>query len=100
MPKFCKDEKLLNSKTRFIAIPHVSNSLGTVVPIKIIIDIAHSLGIPVLVDGAQGIPTLKLSFKNWEPISTLFPGTNSKNRNRCIIWKKKLAGRNAALARQ
>lgn len=49
-------EKLLNSKTRFIAIPHVSNSLGTVVPIKTIIDMAHSLGIPVLVDGAQGIP--------------------------------------------
>ncbi|WP_215832030.1 cysteine desulfurase [Pelorhabdus rhamnosifermentans] len=52
-------EKLLNSKTRFIAIPHVSNSLGTVVPIKIIIDMAHSLGIPVLVDGAQGIPHFK-----------------------------------------
>jgi cysteine desulfurase / selenocysteine lyase len=49
-------EKLLSSKTRLIAIPHVSNSLGTVVPIKTIIDMAHNLGIPVLVDGAQGIP--------------------------------------------
>jgi cysteine desulfurase/selenocysteine lyase len=52
-------EKLLSSKTRFIAIPHVCNSLGTVVPIKTIIDMAHSHGIPVLVDGAQGIPHFK-----------------------------------------
>lgn len=53
-------EKLLSSKTRLIAIPHVSNSLGTVVPIKTIIDMAHSQGIPVLVDGAQGIPHFKI----------------------------------------
>ncbi len=52
-------EKLLSSKTRFIAIPHVSNSLGTVVPIRTIIDMAHSQNIPVLVDGAQGIPHFK-----------------------------------------
>lgn len=52
-------EKLLSPKTRLIAIPHVSNSLGTVVPIKTIIDMAHSRGITVLVDGAQGIPHFK-----------------------------------------
>ena len=49
-------EKLLSPKTRLIAIPHVSNSLGTVIPIKTIIDMAHSHNIPVLVDGAQGLP--------------------------------------------
>ncbi len=53
-------EKLLSSKTRLIAVPHVSNSLGTVAPIKNIIDMAHSRGIPVLVDGAQGIPHFKI----------------------------------------
>lgn len=49
-------EKLLTAKTRLVAIPHVSNSLGTVAPIKDMIELAHHKGIPVLIDGAQGIP--------------------------------------------
>jgi len=57
-------EKLLSPKTRFIAIPHVSNSLGTVLPIKNLIAIAHSRGIPVLVDGAQGIPHFKIDVQD------------------------------------
>lgn len=52
--------KLLSPKTRLVAISHVSNSLGTVVPIQVMIDMAHNLGVPVLVDGAQGIPHLKV----------------------------------------
>ncbi len=46
---------LLNEKTRIVAVNHVSNTLGTVNPIRQIVDIAHSHGIPVLVDGAQAI---------------------------------------------
>jgi len=46
---------MLNEKTRIVAVNHVSNTLGTVNPIKEIVDIAHSHGIPVLVDGAQAI---------------------------------------------
>ena len=47
-------EKLLTSRTRIVAITHMSNVLGTVVPVKEICRIAHARGIPVLVDGSQG----------------------------------------------
>ncbi len=46
-------EKLLTPKTRIVALTHMSNVLGTVVPIKEVIRLAHARGIPVLVDGAQ-----------------------------------------------
>jgi len=48
-------KKLLSGKTRIVAVSHASNALGVVLPVKEIIESAHSLGIPVLVDGAQGI---------------------------------------------
>ncbi len=51
-------EKLLNEKTRLVAVTHVSNALGTINPIKNIIDTAHAHGIPVLIDGAQGVAHL------------------------------------------
>ena len=47
-------EKLLSPRTRMVAITHMSNMLGTVVPVKEVTRIAHARGIPVLVDGAQG----------------------------------------------
>jgi cysteine desulfurase/selenocysteine lyase len=47
-------EKLLTPRTRMVAITHMSNALGTVVPVKEVVRIAHARGIPVLVDGAQG----------------------------------------------
>jgi len=47
-------EKSLTSRTKIVAITHMSNVLGTIVPIKQVIEIAHSRGIPVLVDGSQG----------------------------------------------
>jgi len=53
-------EKLLNSKTRIISIVHVSNSLGTINPIKKMIALAHERNIPVLVDGAQAVPHKKI----------------------------------------
>lgn len=53
-------EKLLNSRTRLVAVTHVSNALGTVNPIRSIIQAAHSKGIPVLIDGAQAAPHLKV----------------------------------------
>ncbi len=48
-------KELLSDKTKIVAVAHVSNSLGTINPIKEIIDIAHEREIPVLIDGAQGI---------------------------------------------
>ncbi len=49
-------EALLNDKTRLVAVVHMSNALGTINPVKNMIDLAHSKGIPVLLDGAQSIP--------------------------------------------
>ena len=46
-------ERLLTKRTRMVALTHMSNVLGTVVPIKKVIEIAHARGIPVLVDGSQ-----------------------------------------------
>lgn len=48
-------EKLFSPKTRIVAVNHVSNTLGTINPIADIIRIAHSYGVPVLIDGAQAI---------------------------------------------
>jgi cysteine desulfurase / selenocysteine lyase len=47
---------MLNSRTKLVAVTHVSNALGTVNPVKEIIESAHRKGIPVLVDGAQAVP--------------------------------------------
>jgi cysteine desulfurase/selenocysteine lyase len=47
-------EKLLTPRTKMVAITHMSNALGTVVPVKEVVRRAHARGIPVLVDGAQG----------------------------------------------
>lgn len=53
-------EKLLNEKTKLISVAHVSNALGTINPIKKIIAKAHKFDIPVVIDGAQGIPHFKV----------------------------------------
>ncbi|RTE88687.1 cysteine desulfurase [Bradyrhizobium sp. LVM 105] len=47
-------EKLLTPKTKLVAITQMSNALGTIVPVKEVVRIAHARGIPVLVDGSQG----------------------------------------------
>jgi cysteine desulfurase/selenocysteine lyase len=54
-------EKLLTCKTRLVAVTHVSNALGTINPIREIVGIAHDRNIPVLVDGAQAAPHLKIN---------------------------------------
>ncbi len=49
-------EKLFNERTKFVGLIHVSNALGTINPIKKMIDFAHQYGVPVLIDGAQAAP--------------------------------------------
>jgi cysteine desulfurase/selenocysteine lyase len=51
-------EKLLSDRTRIVGIVHVSNALGTVNPVRAMIEMAHARGVPVLVDGAQALPHL------------------------------------------
>ena len=57
-------EKLFNERTRFVSVAHVSNVLGTVNPVKDICRIAHSHGVPVLVDGAQSTPHFKVDVQD------------------------------------
>ncbi len=52
--------KLLNPRVRLVAITHVSNALGTVNPVERIVELAHQKNIPVLIDGAQAAPHLKV----------------------------------------
>lgn len=49
-------KKLFNERTKFVGLIHVSNALGTINPIKRMIDFAHQHGVPVLIDGAQAAP--------------------------------------------
>lgn len=56
--------RLLSEKTKIVAVGHVSNALGTINPLKRMIELAHSRNIPVLVDGAQGAPHLKVDVQD------------------------------------
>jgi cysteine desulfurase/selenocysteine lyase len=51
-------ERLLGPRTRLVAIVHVSNALGTINPVREVIERAHARGVPVLLDGAQAVPHL------------------------------------------
>jgi cysteine desulfurase / selenocysteine lyase len=54
-----KFSALLGPKTKLLAITHVSNALGTINPVRRIVEMAHSWNVPVLVDGAQAVPHMK-----------------------------------------
>ena len=53
-------KKLLCDKTKIVAVTHISNTLGTINPVKEIIELAHEKNIPVLIDGAQAVPHIKV----------------------------------------
>ena len=52
-------DKLLSPKTKIVTVNHISNALGTINPIKYMIDKAHEVGAAILIDGAQAVPHLK-----------------------------------------
>jgi cysteine desulfurase / selenocysteine lyase len=56
-------EKLLGPRTRIVAVAHVSNTLGTITPIRRIIEMAHQVGAVALVDGAQAAPHLRIDVR-------------------------------------
>jgi cysteine desulfurase/selenocysteine lyase len=56
--------RLLTPRTRMVAVTHVSNALGTINPVKEIIAIAHAHGVPVLVDGAQAVPHMRVDVRD------------------------------------
>ena len=59
-------EKLMNPRTKMVAVTHVSNALGTINPVKRMIASAHKRGIPVLLDGAQAVPHMKVDVADLE----------------------------------
>lgn len=56
-------EAMIGPRTRLLAVAHVSNVLGTINPVRRIIEIAHARGVPVLVDGAQAVPRLSVDVR-------------------------------------
>ena len=67
-------EKLINERTKLVSIAHVSNTLGTVNPVKEVIRIAHSHNIPVLVDAAQSVPHIKVDVQDLDCDFLAFSG--------------------------
>jgi cysteine desulfurase / selenocysteine lyase len=67
-------EKLLSPKTKMIAITQMSNALGTVVPVKEIIKLAHARGIPVLVDGSQAVVHTAVDVQDMDADFYVFTG--------------------------
>jgi cysteine desulfurase / selenocysteine lyase len=67
-------DELLTERTKLLAVTHVSNVLGTVNPVKEIIARAHAKGVPVLVDGAQAVPHLKVDVQDLDADFYVFSG--------------------------
>lgn len=67
-------QKLFNSRTKLLSFTHVSNALGTITPVKKIIEIAHAAGVRVLLDGAQSISHMRVDLQNLNPDWFVFSG--------------------------
>ncbi len=65
---------LISDRTRIIAVTHVSNTLGTVNPVKEIIRVAHSHNVPVLIDGAQSVPHISIDVQDLDCDFFVFSG--------------------------
>ena len=67
-------ENLLNERTKIVAVSHVSNSLGTINPVREMIRTAHKFGVPVMVDGAQAIPHFPVDVQDLDADFYTFSG--------------------------
>lgn len=67
-------EKLFSTRTKLVSVAHVSNVLGTINPVKKIIEIAHAHQVPVLIDGAQGVPHMKVDVQDLDADFYVFSG--------------------------
>ena len=74
--ELCLDEyePLFNARTKFVAVTHVSNALGSINPVKQMVAFAHSQGVPVLVDGAQAAPHLPVDVQDIDCDFYVFSG--------------------------
>ena len=67
-------EKLISPKTKLVSVVHISNSLGTINPVKKIIETAHSHDIPVLIDGSQAVQHIKVDVQDLDCDFYVFSG--------------------------
>lgn len=67
-------EKLFSERTRIVSVAHVSNVLGTINPVKKLINMAHSHGVPVLIDGAQSVPHIQVDVQDLDADFLVFSG--------------------------
>ncbi len=67
-------EKLISEKTKLVSVVHISNALGTINPVKEIVKIAHSHNIPVMLDGAQATPHIKVDVQELDCDFYVFSG--------------------------
>lgn len=67
-------ERLFSERTRIVSVAHVSNVLGTVNPVRQIIEIAHRHGVPVLLDGAQSVPHMTVDVQELDVDFLVFSG--------------------------
>ncbi len=67
-------EALLNDKTKLVAVVHMSNALGTINPVKLMINAAHAKAIPVMLDGAQAIPHMPVDVQDLDCDFYVFSG--------------------------
>lgn len=67
-------DKLLNERTKMVAVAHVSNSLGTVNPVKELVATAHKFGVPVCVDAAQSVPHFPVDVQDLDADFFVFSG--------------------------
>lgn len=67
-------DKLLSDKTKLVAVAHMSNALGTINPVKLMIDAAHAKNVPVLLDGAQAIPHMPVDVQELDCDFYVFSG--------------------------
>ena len=97
---FGEFQELLGPKTRLVAVTHMSNALGTINPVRQIIEEAHSVGAAVLVDGAQSAPHLQVDVQDLDVDFFVFSGHKSLWADWCgrSLRKSGDLGSNAALS--
>lgn len=67
-------EKLISERTKLVSVVHISNALGTINPVKNIVNKAHEYNIPVLLDGAQAVPHIKVDVQSLDCDFYVFSG--------------------------
>ena len=69
-----ESDSLFNQKTKIVSVTHMSNVLGTINPLKKLSDLAHKIGAKFIVDGAQGVPHMKVNLKQIDCDFYVFSG--------------------------